>query len=135
MIVVDSNIVAYWLLPGENAELIERVWKKDSNWISPILWRSEFRNILAVFIRQEKITLETAFMVMEQAEQILNDEDHRVNSRAVLNLVATSGCTAYDCEFVALAQWYQVRLITSDKQILREFPETAVSPAQFLGEK
>ena len=47
MIVVDSNIIAYWLLPGEKMAEAESVWQKDSNWIVPPLWKSEFRNILA----------------------------------------------------------------------------------------
>jgi predicted nucleic acid-binding protein len=34
---------------------------------------------------------------------------------------------AYDCEFVALAQYLNVPLVTADKKILREFPEVATS--------
>jgi len=43
----------------------------------------------------------------------------------VLDLVASSTCTAYDCEFVALARELAVPLVTTDKQILRDFPAIA----------
>ncbi|MGE5214986.1 MAG: VapC toxin family PIN domain ribonuclease, partial [Nitrospirota bacterium] len=55
-----------------------------------------------------------------------------VSSDAVLQLVARSNCTAYDCEFIALAQAEKVQLITADRQILREFPEVAMSLEKFV---
>lgn len=132
MIVVDSNILAYWLLPGDQMELAERVWQKDSNWIVPPLWKSEFRNILALFIRQKRISLPEAWEIMEEAELILENKMYDVLSGQVLRLVYESNCSAYDCEFVSLAKRFNITLVTADKQILREFPETAVSPQQFL---
>ena len=38
-----------------------------------------------------------------------------------------SGCTAYDCEFVALADVHQVPLVTVDRRILKTFPKLAIS--------
>ena len=51
--------------------------------------------------------------------------DFIVDSSDVLDLVARSTCSAYDCEFVALAQELAVPLITTDRKIVREFPEIA----------
>ena len=48
MIVVDTNIVAYLYLPGEHTAAVERLLERDPEWAAPILWRSEFRNILAL---------------------------------------------------------------------------------------
>ena len=39
---------------------------------------------------------------------------------------ATSHCSAYDCEFVALALELEVPLVTADRQLLRSFPRIAV---------
>ncbi len=47
MIVVDSNVLAYLYLPGEYTAAAEVLLEHDSDWAAPILWRSEFRNILA----------------------------------------------------------------------------------------
>jgi predicted nucleic acid-binding protein len=45
----------------------------------------------------------------------------------VLQLVSTSRCTSYDCEFVAAAQQLGVPLITEDRAILAAFPDLAQS--------
>jgi predicted nucleic acid-binding protein len=52
---------------------------------------------------------------------------HRFCSQRVLDLVRDSACTAYDCEFVALAFQLGVNLLTMDKKLLREFPGCAVA--------
>jgi len=52
----------------------------------------------------------------------------------VLELAVRSRCTAYDCEFVALAKQLGVPLVTSDRQVLAAFPETAVSPDAFASQ-
>jgi len=51
----------------------------------------------------------------------------------VLSLVASSSCTAYVSEFVVLARALGVPLVTTDKELLENFPATAVDPARFAG--
>ena len=53
--------------------------------------------------------------------------EHDVDSEAVLRLVAESNCTAYDCEFVALARALKVALVTMDQQLLKVFGDTAIA--------
>jgi predicted nucleic acid-binding protein len=60
MIVVDSNVLAYLYLPGEYTSAAEALLERDPDWASPILWRSEFRNILAGYVRRKDISLEQA---------------------------------------------------------------------------
>ena len=64
---------------------------------------------------------------MNEAEILMESEEYQVNSWRIIKLIDSSKCSAYDCEFVALAQSLDVPLITSDKQIINEFPETAIS--------
>ena len=105
---------------------------KDPDWIAPLLWRSEFRNALAGMIRQKLIRMELANEIIEKAEWHFVNREFAVSSRAVLNLVARSGCSAYDCEFVALAEEQRVPLVTVDRQVLRDFPRSAISLEKFL---
>lgn len=135
MIVVDSNILVYWLLPSEHTALMERVWAKDSNWIVPTLWHSEFRNVLAVFMRQDRLSLAEAYETMAEAELLFAHKTYDVSSRAVLALIHESTCSAYDCEFVALAQNLGLTLVTADKRMIQDFPHTAVHPQQFIQQK
>jgi predicted nucleic acid-binding protein len=52
---------------------------------------------------------------------------------AILSLIRTSECSAYDCEFVWLAKNLSFPLVTPDKRVLQEFPDTAKSPEGYLG--
>lgn len=131
MIVVDVNVVAYFVIGGPKAEAAEAALRRDPIWVAPRLWRSEFRNILATCLRQRQITLEKARDFMEVAETLLGRETPEVRSDDVLRLAAASRCTAYDCEYVALAGHLGVPLVTADMQILRAFPDSTIPLEEF----
>lgn len=127
MIVVDSNVIAYLYLPGEFTDAAETLLERDSEWAAPVLWRSEFRNILAGYLRRGAVTFEQALALQHEAESLLAGLEFEVDSRSVLELVRDSDCSAYDCEFVALAGSLNTRLVTMDKKLLKAFPEKAVA--------
>jgi predicted nucleic acid-binding protein len=97
----------------------------------PYVWRSEFRNVLALYIRRGLIAVETALRYVEEAENHLAGNEYFVASQRVIARAATSRCSAYDCEFVVLAEQLRIPLITTDKQILAEFPSVAVALSEF----
>jgi predicted nucleic acid-binding protein len=131
VIVADTNLLAYLYLPGEHTAKAERVLVKDREWAAPILWRSEFRNVLALYLRRNLISAELALEAFREAEAIMTGREYAVETSRVLDLVRESSCSAYDCEFVALAQELGVPLVTSDKELLRNFRRITVSPTQF----
>ncbi len=127
MIVVDANIVAYLYLPGEYTVAAEALLEKDPNWAAPVLWRSEFRNILAGYMRRGSLTFQQAQDLQSEAEDLLNGAEYEVDSLSVLQLVRDSECSAYDCEFVALATKLGTKLVTMDRKLLRAFPGVAAA--------
>lgn len=131
MIVVDANVITYFVLKGEQTSLAIEVAKKDPYWCAPRLWRSELLNVLAGYIRRDTLTTSAAFSLFEAASVFLKD-DANVDGLLVLKLVTASSCTSYDCEYVATAQSLGVPLVTADKQILKTFPETAISMKDFI---
>lgn len=131
MIVVDTNVLVCLLLEGPGTEQALSVCRRDSEWAAPPLWQSEFRNVLARRVRKGVLPFDEALDLFQDAERIIADREMAVTTGAVLDLVTRSGCTAYDCEFVALAQSQAVPLVTADAQILREFPGIAVSMEEF----
>jgi predicted nucleic acid-binding protein len=133
MIVVDTNVIAYLLITGERNLDAERALHKDPTWAAPILWRSELRNVLALYMRQRGLSVDQAVQIIDKADELLQGREYVQSSRSVLELVAGSVCSAYDCEFVALAQDLSVPLVTDDRRILNAFPETAISLIDFLG--
>ena len=76
-----------------------------------------------------------AISSLRLAEEAVGGREYSVDARKVLELAYRSNCSAYDCEFVALAQDLGVKLVTTDKQILKAFPEVAVSLVGFAKKK
>lgn len=132
MIVADTNLLIYLYVQGQRTEESEAVLRRDPVWAAPLLWRSEFRNVLIGLVRQRALPLEAAAAIVEETERWLTGHEYSVISHHVLNLAAQSGCLAYDCEFVALAKDLRVPLVTTDRQILKAFPTVAVLPSAFV---
>ena len=95
------------------------------------MWRSEFRNAMAVYIRRGLLGLDDAVEKVEAAEAVMEGQDFQVDSVRVLALATESGCSAYDCEFVAVAQDLGLPLVTADVELLAKFEPTAVSMRAF----
>jgi predicted nucleic acid-binding protein len=131
MIVADANLIAYFWIPGEHTAAAESVMRRDPQWCAPLLWRSELRNILASYIRRRSMTLETAAQIIREAERFLSKREFAVPSGRVLEVAARSGCSAYDSEYVVLAEDLAVKLVTTDAQLLKAFPKLAVSVEDF----
>lgn len=135
MIIVDANLIAYLVLKTEQTEIAEKVLAADSDWYAPVLWRSEMQNILANYIRHNLLSLSAAQMIMSKTLDMMDEREYFVSSDLVLDLASSSHCTAYDCEYVALAQQYSLKLVTFDKEIVKSFPETALFPSEFLSQR
>lgn len=135
MIVVDTNTIAYLYLPTQYTDNIEKLLLKEPEWAAPVLWRSEFRNVLALYVRKEIIDFETACAIQSQAEQLLASNEFDIDSVSVLSLANDSGCSAYDCEFISLAKSLNCKFITSDKKLRNAFPEIAMDAGTYISEK
>ena len=127
MIVVDTNVLAYLLLPYEFSAQADALYKRDPEWAAPIFWRSEFRNLLAGYLRRKTLTFDEVLKVQAEAEALVSGNEHEVESRRVLELVRDSDCTAYDCEFLALAMRLGVKVVTMDAKLLKAFPQHAIA--------
>jgi predicted nucleic acid-binding protein len=123
VIVVDTNVVAYLFLPGAFAARAEAWLTRDRDWAAPMLWRSEFRNVLAGYLRRKQLTFEAVRNIQREAEALLIGNEHEADSLRVLELLRDSHCSAYDCEFVAVAQRLGVKLLTADGKLLAAFPQ------------
>ena len=125
MIVIDSNILVYVLIPGVRTAAVQALFVRET-WVVPLLWRSESRNVLTGYVRRGELAIEEARALQAEAEDLVGDSEYQVDSNIVLDLVNRSDCSAYDCEYVALAKQLGVKLVTMDRKVLRAFPEVAV---------
>jgi predicted nucleic acid-binding protein len=126
LIVVDTKVVAYCWLRGERTPLAHRLRRLDSDWHVPVLWRSEFRSVLTGYLRDGSLPAAQARQVMSAAEAAFARGEHHLPSDRVLDVVERSRLSAYDAEFVALAEILDVTLVTEDRAILGAFPGRAI---------
>ena len=102
--------------------------------LQPIPPDSELRNVLARYIRNKLLTQDDAIKIMDEAIVLMRDREYEVSSQQVLGLAAESTCSAYDCEFVALARALEAPLVTVDRQILEQFSAVAISLEDFVAQ-
>ena len=127
MIVVDTNILAYLYLETEYTPRVETLFEHDPDWRVPLLWQSEFRNVLSVIMKKGILSLESAWHIYYAAAETIADHEYHVDPIEVLRLSRSSGCSAYDCEFIHLAEYLDTVLVTMDKKLLKAFPERTKS--------
>lgn len=123
MIVVDTNVLIYRWMPGPRNQAAEALMRFDPVWAAPLLWRSEFRQVLSRAIRLAKVGVAEAELLVGHAARSLLGGEHAVADRIVLDLVSRSRCTAYDCEFAGLALALGTVLVTEDQTLLGSFPK------------
>lgn len=126
MIVADTNIIAYLYLPSPYTTAAEQLSLEEPDWAIPLLWRSEFRNVLTLHMRKGLISPDEALERQTKAETLFAGQEFNVNSADVLTLAEKHAGSAYDCEFVALARHFDVELVTMDKRLINAFPQDAV---------
>lgn len=132
MIVVDTNIISYLLIPNDRYnQLADELYQKDNNWVSPILWRHELLSVLSIYLRQNIIGFTACKSIYQEAVEIVSTRPIS-DFEMVFNIVENSQLSSYDCESVALANENKLPLITEDKKIIREFPDIAYSIKDYL---
>lgn len=127
MVVVDTNVLAALLLPTRHSSTVSALHATDPEWAAPPLWRSELRSVLVQQIRAGRTDRERALETLLLAAEVVVHELEPL-SEEVLDLADASGCSAYDCEFVAVARALGARLLTFDRAVLRAFPDHAARP-------
>ncbi len=127
MIVVDTNVIAYLFIDGDFTDHAKNLLRKDQDWIAPVLWRSEFRNVLANYYKHQYYSKIEVFLLMNKAEKLMKNHEYHIDSRTVLETTMSSDCSAYDSEFISLAIDLNTPLITTDNKILKSFPGIAKS--------
>jgi len=129
MIVVDANVVAYLLIEGRKTELARELREADSQWRLPPLWRAEFLNVLAMQVQHGGFDPSVAEQVWQSAIKLLGGGETQINEVSALRLAIKNRLTAYDAQYVTLAQHLGVRCVSEDRELRRKFPRLVVSMA------
>ena len=128
MIVVDTNVVAYLLLPSPHSGAVDHLRAGDPDWLAPRLWRYEFLNILWMHVRHDGLDARAAEELAAYALGPLGLVEQDPDPVAALSTACGEGLSAYDSQFVALARAVGVPLFTFDRQVLRRCGDVARRP-------
>ncbi len=126
MIVVDTNLIAYAVLPGERTRAALALAERDPEWVAPSLWRHELRNVLATLMRVRRLSLQRAVAAFAAAEALVTDATVAPSTEECLRLAARGRVSAYDAEFVFVAEAAGLPLVTADRRLARAFPGRVV---------
>jgi predicted nucleic acid-binding protein len=125
MIVVDASVVVGILINGKHTAAATDLLIREQQWAAPLLIRHELQTVFATHMRLRDYDLRLALTALHDAEEIFGGRLYDVATLDVLELAQRSGCSAYDCEYVALAMDLGVPLLTLDRQLLNAFPRVA----------
>ena len=131
MIVADTNLLAYYYVEGPFTEEVRRVRLRDSEWVVPPLWRSEFLNVVWQYVRQGVFSEEDALRRFREAERVVRVESSPPAER-VLGLAVQHNVTAYDATYAALARLLGVQHVTYDQSAGRAWYRSAQLPELIL---
>lgn len=132
MIVADVNLLAYLLIPGARSGRAERVYERDAHWLAPPLWPSEFLSILVNTLRAGLIKPGQADALWAKAPALILAEQEP-DPLSVVRLAVKRGISAYDAQYVVLAQALGTGMVTAYKPLLRKVPPYAASIDSFAG--
>ena len=132
MIVVDVNVIAYLLIEGQKTRIARQVYERDSDWILPPLWRSEFLNILALQLHHRGFNLSAALGLWETAVELFTNRERPIDMPLALRIAAENRITGYDAQYLSLAQQAAVFCVSEDRELTRKFPGRVVRMARFL---
>ena len=132
MIVVDTNIIVYYLIRGKRTKAAHDLWNKDPQWVVPPLWRAEFMNVLAVYTARGGLTEAECLNLLDNAMAVFVSQEAAVPARLVMETALSSQITAYDSFYVSLARSMNIPLITEDRELLQKFPSLAFTIKEFI---
>jgi predicted nucleic acid-binding protein len=132
MVVVDTNILAYLLIDGEQTNAARKLFQRDAEWKSEEFLLIEFSNVLATYERRGNLSQTLADKLLSEAAAVMS---HLVTvpHKDVLDGARRYGVSAYDARFLILAERERTNLITEDSRLRAAAPTITCSLDESLG--
>lgn len=134
MIVVDANVLAFYLVAGERTPDANALREKDGEWIVPAFWCVEYQSILWKYVRAGGMPMGKALELLDQAMTMFSPNEVTPRPDVVLRDALNWGITVYDAQYVSLARQFGIRCVTEDGPVQKACPSIAVSLGAFLRE-
>jgi predicted nucleic acid-binding protein len=105
---------------------------KDPDWRTVVLWRCEFTSALVKMIRARVLDEPTALTALAAAAADMAPREMDVPHERALRAALRYGISAYDAQYVALAEMWGVSCVTADAALVRKAPGVCVPLADFI---
>ena len=86
------------------------------------LWRHEYLNVLATFVRNGGATITDGQSLWRRGVDLFGAREQSVDMESALVLATGNRISAYDAQYIALAQQLQTFCVTEDQRLLKIFP-------------
>lgn len=132
MIVADANLLIYAVVQSTHTQLAQEVARRDSEWVLPPLWRYEFTSAVVTMLRGRALDATQAQDAIREAERLVAGREMVVDQIVAFQTAVAFDISAYDAQYIALAQTLGVRCVTADGKLLRNTSKVAISMADFI---
>lgn len=122
MIVVDVNVIAYFLIKGEKTAAARELLRRDPDWRLPALWRHEYLNVLATFAREGGATIAEAKTLWQRGVELFGPRERSMDMESALVMATENRISAYDAQYITLARELHTICVTEDQRLLKMFP-------------
>ncbi len=131
---LDTNVLAYALFDADaRAEACLRALSVAERVLAPDLLRAELLSVLRQAVRADHIDPDTALGMLDDGQAVVTRFfDTAMLWQDALALALARDHSSYDVLFVALAMQQSAALVTHHGRLLERFPETAITPADFV---
>lgn len=133
MIVVDANILVAVVVASTHSSLAHRVGRMDPQWVFPPLCRYEVTSSLVKLVRAGALTEYQGIAAIADATALVAGREVAVDQVLALRVALALGLSAYDAQYIAVAQAYGIRCVTTDVPLARKAPDSAVLLSEFVG--
>ncbi len=127
MILVDTNVVAYLLVDGDQSTAARELQTRDPDWRSEAFLLVEFTNVLASMVVTKRTTPSSAEALLDGALALFDGKLTRAPHAMVLALAVRYRVSAYDARFLAVADQLGQRLVTEDRKLRSAAPSLTQS--------
>lgn len=124
MIVVDCTVIADFFIGVPDFQQAARsLYEGDPDWISPILWRYEFGNVLRTEVRGGRLSASLMSRYLRAAEGLVVESAVDLDPVAVGELAIFRDVSFYDASYVWLGQARGLPFHSRDGKLRRKCPD------------
>ena len=125
MIVVDVNIIVNLFIEGDHSTAAADLYEQDDQWYCPDIWIHEITNVISTYVKHGGLPPKKADQILNNAMAYFLDNTFSMPMTDVLKCSLKYNISAYDAEYIVLANINKTRLVTVDKKLNKAIPQRA----------